>query len=216
MADDIINAQYDIEKKSKIKRFYEDNKILIFATSFILIIGLIISVIYIKKIEKNKVLISEKYIMSKIYLQNDEKDKAKNILKEIIFSNDSTYSSLSLFLILNQNLIEDRNEILSLFDHVLENNNFDKELKNLLIYKKALFNSNFTNEFELLENIKPLLNDDTLWKPHALLLAGDYFASKNENVKAKDFYIQILSIKNLEKYLYDQAIYQLSLITNDK
>ena len=96
----------------------------------------------------------------------------------------------------------------------MENNSFEKEVKNLLIYKKAIYNSNFTSEAELLENIKPLLNSDTLWKPHALILAGDFFVSKKEFLKAKDFYTQFLSIKNLEKDLYDHTFYQLSLIAN--
>ena len=78
-----------------------------------------------------------------------------------------------------------------------------------------LFISNFASESELLEVTKPLLNTETLWRPHALLLLGAYFASKNEYLKAKDFYLQILSIKNLQKALYDKAIFQLSSIAND-
>ena len=101
-----------------------------------------------------------------------------------------------------------------MFDHILENNNFEKEVRNLLIYKKALFNSNFITESELLEDIRPLINNDTLWKPHALLLLGDYFVYKKEYLKAKEFYKQIISMNNLQKDLYDQAIFQLSQITN--
>jgi len=103
-------------------------------------------------------------------------------------------------------------EISVLYDHLLENNNFEEELRNLLIYKKALFNSDFVNESELLETIKPLLKKDTLWKPHGLLLLGDYFVSKGENIKAIEFYQQILSINNLHKNLYDQAKSQLVII----
>ena len=65
-----------------------------------------------------------------------------------------------------------------MFDHLLDNNKFEKEVKNLLIYKKALFNSNFVSESELLEDIKPLLNTETLWKPHALLLLVIIFYQK--------------------------------------
>ena len=84
-----------------------------------------------------------------------------------------------------------------------------------MIYKKALFYSNFVNESELLNGIKPLLNTENLWKPHALLLLGDYFVSKKEYLKAKEFYTQVLYIKNLQKDLYDQARSQLVFITND-
>ena len=68
---------------------------------------------------------------------------------------------------------------------------------------------------ELLESLKPLINQETIWKPHALLLIGDYFVSKKQNSKAKEFYIQILSLKNLNNEFYDQARSQLALIAND-
>ena len=84
-----------------------------------------------------------------------------------------------------------------------------------MIYKKALFNSNFIHESELIEDIKPLLNTETLWKPHALLLMGDYFVAKKEYIKAKEFYTQILLINNLQKDFYDQVISKLIFITND-
>ena len=113
------------------------------------------------------------------------------------------------------NLVTDYNELSILFDHLLDNNKFENEVKNLLIYKKALFNSNFIRESELLEDIKPLLNTETLWKPHALLLMGDYFLSKKEYIKAKEFYTQIFLINNLQKDFYDQARSKLILITND-
>jgi len=44
---------------------------------------------------------------------------------------------------------------------------------------------------------------------------GDYLVSKNQKIKAKEFYLEVLSIKNLEKNLYNHASSQLTLITND-
>ena len=215
MPQDIIHAQYDITKKSKLKKFYDSNKILIFLSILILIISFASLSFYLKNKERNKILLSENYVKAKIYLENGDKNEALNILKEVIFANDSTYSTLCFFLILNQNLIDDHKELSVLFDHILENNSFEKEVRNLLIYKKALFNSNYISESELLEDIQPLLNNETLWKPHALLLVGDYFVYNNEYLKAKEFYKEILSTENLQKELYDQAIFQLSSITND-
>ena len=158
---------------------------------------------------------SDKYLVAKVYLENSDKNKAKNILKSVIFDNDSTYSTLSLFLILNENLIVDQRELSNLFDHVLKNNKFEKEVKNLIIFKKALFQSNFVSELELLDVLKPLINTETVWKPHALVLLGDYFAYKKEYLKAKEFYLQILSLKNLRQELYNQARSQLIFVTND-
>ena len=215
MPENFFEAQYDLTKKSKIKKFYESNKILIFSSILILIISFGSLSFYLESKESKKILLSENYVQAKFYLENGNKSEALNTLKKVIFANDSTYSTLSFFLILNQNLISDHKEISALYDHLLENNNFDKELRNLLIYKKSLFISNSVSETELLETIKPLLNTDTLWKPHALLLLGDYFMSKGENIKAIEFYQQILSINNLHKELYNQAKSQLVIITHE-
>ena len=215
MPENFFEAQYDLTKKSRIKKFYELNKIFIFSFILILIILFGSLSFYLENKERKKILLSENYIQAKIYLENGNKNEALNTLKKVIFANDSTYSTLSFFLILNQNLISDYKEISALYDHLLENNNFEKELRNLLIYKKSLFSSNSVSETELLETIKPLLNTDTLWKPHALLLLGDYFMSKGENIKARELYQQILSMNNLHKDLYDQAKSQLVIINHE-
>ena len=215
MNENLFETQYDVTKKSKLKKFYEVNKILIFSVILILIIAIASVSFYSETKEKKKILLSDNYLAAKVYLENGDRNKVKNILKTIIFANDSTYSTLSLFLILNENLIVDQGELSNLFDHVLENNKFEKEVKNLIIFKKALFQSNFVSELELLDAVKPLINTETVWKPHALLLLGDYFASKKEYIKAKEFYMQILSLKNLNKELYNQARSQLVLIAND-
>ena len=180
MAENFIDEQHDITEKSKIKKFYESNKILIFSSILILIILFGFSFVYLEKKNQKRILLSENYIQAKFYLSTGNKNEALNLLKEITLANDSTYSALSFFLIIDQNLINDFKEISNLYDHLIENNKFDQEMKNLLIYKKALFNSNYVDESELLANTKPLLQDDTLWKPHALMLLGDYFLSKGE------------------------------------
>ena len=215
MNENLFETQHDVKSKSKLRIFYEKNKILIFSTVLIIIIIVGSFGFYSTLKEKKKTFLAESYIDAKIYLANNDKNTAKNILKEIIYANDSTYSTLSFFLILNQKLIKEQEELSILFDYVIENNIFEKEEKNLIIFKKALFQSNFIDESELLEVLKPLINTDTAWKPHALLLLGDYFVSKKEYIKAKEFYMQILSLKNINRELYDQANSRLVLIIND-
>jgi len=215
MAENLIEAQYDVTKKSKLKKFYEKILILFFSFIFSLMLVFGSSSIYLEKKEKKRVLLSENYLQAKIYLEGGNKNKAIDILKEVIFANDPTYSTLCLFLIMNQNLITDNIELSALFDHLLEENKFSKEEKNLLIYKKALLNSNFVNESEMLMSIKPLLNTETFWKPHGLLLLGDYFVSKGEYIKAIEFYQKIFTIKNLHNDLYNHARFQLAIISNE-
>ena len=215
MNENLFEAQYDVTKKSKLKKFYEANKILIFLAVLIIIIASASVSFYLEAKEKKNIYLSDNYLTAKVYLKNGDRNKAKSVLKTVIFANNSTYSTLSLFLILNENLIINQGELSNLFDHVLENNKFEKEIKNLIIFKKALFQSNFVSELELLEAVKPLTNTETVWKPHALLLLGDYFVSKKEYLKAKEFYMQTLSLKNLHKELYNQARSQLIFITHD-
>jgi len=215
MNENLFDAQYNVTKKSKLSKFYESNKVLIYSVISILIISLASIIFYLEKKEKEKTLLAESYIEAVVYSKNGDRNKAVNILREVIFANDSTYSTLSLFLILNENLILEKEELLHLFNHVLKENKFEKEVRNLIIFKKALFQSNLVNESELLEAVNPLINTETLWKPHALLLLGDYFFSKRQYFKAREFYTQVLSLKNLHKELYEQAKFQLSLIINE-
>ena len=66
------------------------------------------------------------------------------------------------------------------------------------------------------DTLKPLLSDDeTVWKAHALILMGDYFISKKENIKAIEFYQKIFNIKNLHADLYSHARLQLTIISNE-
>ena len=215
MPENLFEVQYDVTKKSKLKKFYEAYKIFIFSFIAILVILYGSFSFYLVNKEKEKILLSENYLQAKIYLEGGDKNKAMNLLKEVIFANDPTYSSLCLFLIMNQNLITDYKELSNLFDHLLENNKFSREVRNLLIYKKALLNSNFVDESELLDSIRPLLNTQTLWKPHGLLLLGDYFVSKGEHIKAIEFYQKIFTIKNLQKDFYNYARSQLAIIANE-
>ena len=216
MNENLLETQYDVTKKSKIKQFYDNNRILIFSVTILLTIIIVYGFYFFSQQEKKRINLAENYIDAKISIKVGKKDKAKNVLKEIVLQNDTTYSSLSLFLILNENLISDKNELLDLFDHLLKNNKFDKEERNLIIFKKVLFQSNFENEAELVEAARPILNDNTVWKPHTLLLLGDYFLSKKQNLKAKEFYLQVLSIKNLSIELTDYAKSRLMIIPNEQ
>ena len=215
MNENLFETQYDVTKKSKFRRLYDANKLLIFSTLFVLIITSISFSFYTVSREKKQILLADNYMVAIFYLLNNERDKGRKILKEIILANNRTYSTLSLFLILDEDLVDDQREISNLFDHLLANNKFEQEVKNLIIFKKTLFLSNFANELEMVENAKQLINTNTLWKPHALLLLGDYFSSKKQYLKAKEFYVQILSLQNLNIELYEQARSQLLLITND-
>ena len=215
MNEDLFSADYNITKKNKLLRFYESNKILIFSGIFVLIIASVSIFFYMSSKENKKILLADNYMQAKIYLEKGEKNKARNILEKIIFSKNSTYSVLSLFLLLEENLIIDKDQLSKLFEEVLKNNKYDDEIENLIVLKRLIFESNFLTEAEILNLANPLIKQETIWKPHALMLLGDYFVFKNQNIKAREFYSKILLIKNLHQGLYQQAQSQLTLIAND-
>ncbi len=215
MTTDLTENNNNLSRRDKLIQFYKSNKALIFSIFAIILILLGSFSYYNHHLKIKKILISDNFINAKIYLQDGKKDKALKLLKEIIFSNSNIYSPICLFLILDQNLISESTEISALFDHILKNNKFDKEIKNLIIYKQAIFNSSFKDEKALLTDIYPLLNSDSVWKSHGLLLLGDFFVEKKDYEKAKYYFKEITLIKNLHKDIYDQATSKLINILND-
>ena len=121
MNENLFETQYDVTKKSKFRKLYDANKILIFSTLFVFIIALISFGFYTTSIKKQQTLLADNYIEAKFYLKNNERDKGRKILKKIILANNRTYSTLSLFLILDENLVDDEREVSNLFNHLLAN-----------------------------------------------------------------------------------------------
>ena len=189
---EIINTN---TRNEKIKNFFIINKkkIIIFASFFILIA--IFYFLFLEIKERNKIELAEKYNKIKIEHTINNKEKTKNKLIEVIYENDSTYSPLALYFMIDNEILTENNEINKLFDQVINKTKLDKEIKNLIIYKKALFNSDFTSENELLNILNPVINSESIWKSHALYLLAEYFYSKNQKEKAKEFFTKIVDMK---------------------
>ena len=183
-------------RNEKIKNFFIENKKLLISISIFLI--LILISFYSYQIYKNQHIewLSNKYNNSVIEYENGNKSKTILLMKEVIEDKNTTYSPLALYFLIDNNLINDQVEINKLFDILIEETSLDKEIKNLIIYKKALFNSELKTENDLLKTLKPIINSESIWKSHALYLLGEYFYSKNEKQKAKEFFNQILILKN--------------------
>ena len=98
---------------------------------------------------------------------------------------------------INNNLIASSDEINSYFDLLINDVSLDKEIKNLTIYKKGLFNSDFAKENELLDILNPVIKSDSLWKPQALYLMAEFYLSKNQKQKSKEFFNQIAEMENV-------------------
>jgi len=216
MVDTPIEDKQKISFTDKIINFYKSNRILAISIIIIPVISFAITGFYLKKEESKREYIAERFLEAKINLNKENKDGARKILNEIIYSNERTYSPLSLFLIINENLFQNDQELVDLFDHILNNIKMEKEIRNLIIFKKSLIYSDFSDEANLLKSLNPILKEDSFWKPHALLLLGDYFVSKGEFLKAKEAYIKIFSVKNLSSEFNQTVQLRLtSIISNE-
>ena len=183
-------------RNERIKNFIINNKKKLISLIIAFIILIISFYSYQIYLDKKREDISNKYNSAIIEYEAANKSKIIPILKEIIDAKDATYSPLALYFIIDNNLINDMDEINSFFDILIDKTFLDIEIKNLIIYKKALFNADQTNEIELLNILNPLLNSDSVWKSHALYLVAEFFYSKGEKQKSKDFFEKIVSTEN--------------------
>ena len=183
-------------RNEKIINFFINNK-KILIVSIVVILVLIGGYFSFEKIkEKNKIKLANQFNLATIEFKSGEKKKIVSKLVNIVNENDVTYSPLALYFLLDNDLIENNNEINNLFDSLIDKTNLESEIKNLIIYKKALYNSELINENELITMLNPIINSESIWKSHALYLIAEYFYSKNQNQKAKEFFNQIILLPN--------------------
>ena len=189
----IINTN---TRNQKIKDFFNKNKKLII--SFLGILLLIIIGFYSYQIYKegHREWLSNKYNNAIIKHKNGDNSIIVPELKTVIEDKDGTYSPLALYYLIDNNLIDNRDEINGLFDILIEKTSLETEIKNLIIYKKGLYNADNSNESQLLEILNPLINSKSVWKSHALYLLAEYFYFKDEKQKSKEFFNQILNTEN--------------------
>ena len=188
-------------RNEKIRNFFKNNiKLLISITLFILIV-VISYFALVEYREKQKLKISDQYNSIVTGYSQENKEYVKKSLIELIYKNDSTYSPLSLYFIIDNQLITEKSKINSLFDNIIEETSLEKEIKYLIIYKKALYNADSSQENELLDILKPITNSNSIWKPQAFYLIAEYFYSKNEKQKSKEFFNQILLLDKVDQDL---------------
>jgi len=203
----IINTS---SRNEKIKNFFVKNKkVLIIFLSIIILI--IFSFFAYNEIEnkKNK-NIAEKYNEILLNFDMTNKSKYKTQFVEIINEKNSTYSLLALYFIIDNEIEASNEELNEFFDLIINETKLDAEIKNLIIYKKGLFNSDFETENNLIKILKPVINSDSLWKSHALYLIAEYFFAKNQKQKAKEFYNQIINYEKSNENIVKEAQKRLS------
>ena len=112
-------------RNEKIKNFFINNKkalILGFSIITFILIGYL-SMEGMK--ERKKIKLANEY--NRIIINFETKDKQKTIdqLTKLINKNDVTYSPLALYFLIDNNLIDNKNEINNLFDELINETNLD-------------------------------------------------------------------------------------------
>ena len=198
---EIINQN---TRNEKIKYFFKKNFKKLIA-SFVLILIILFSYFgYQEYKKKSKLKIAEIY--NQITLKEITTENTSDIeqLIEIIKTKDPIYSALSLYFIIEKDLINDRKDINNFFDFVI-NSQEEKEIRNLIIYKKGMYNADISSENELLEILNPILKSNSVWKSHALLLMADFFENKNNLMKSKEFLKEITNSKTASNEIRVEA-----------
>ena len=199
---EIINTN---TRNEKIKNFFikSKNKLIILA---IIIVLALISFFYFQDYKsKKKEDLSTKYNQLIITINEAKKVNLKVELKKIIEARDETYSPLAFYFLLDNDLITSREEINKYFDILINEIGLDDETKNLITYKKALYNSEFVDENKLLSILNPVIQSKSMWKSHALFLMAEYYYAKNQKQKSKEFFNKLINMEDINSKIKLEA-----------
>jgi len=192
-------------RNEKIKNFLVNNKSKILTIIISIVVLLLLFFGYGEYKKRNKISVSDEFNSLTIGYNKENNSKILIGLINVIKERNPTYSPLALYFIIDNGLTDDKDQINEYFDILIEDTSLENEIKNLVIYKKGLYNADIVDEAGILKILKPIINSESVWKSHALYLLGEYFYSKQENQKAKDFYEQIVSLKNSNLEIKTQA-----------
>tara|TARA_B100002051_G_scaffold225065_1_gene220291 strand:- start:4558 stop:5202 length:645 start_codon:yes stop_codon:yes gene_type:complete len=204
MAEDTQIVSNDSKNKD-LKSFLLNNKKIVIVFVLIFLLSLFGYFFYVDYKKDQKVKISEQYNLAIISYDKDNSNITISKMTNIVNAKDPTYSPLAFYFLLDNNLINNKNEINQYFDMLIKDVKLEEEVKNLIIFKKGLYNSDSANEEELLKILYPLINSENLWKSHALYIMAEYFFSKNEMTKSKEFFEKILELGNSNPQIKQEA-----------
>ena len=144
---EIINNNTRIEK---MKNFFINYKNQLIILVVVIVLSLFGFFLYEEYKFGNKEKLANKYNNIITKFEINQKENVSSELKEIINVKDKTYSPLAFYFLLDNEMINSNEEINTYFDILINDLDLDHEIKNLIIFKKGLFNSDFAEENELL------------------------------------------------------------------
>ena len=161
-----MENEKEINSLEKIENFVGKNKNILLIILTLTVFALIgISYFNYYQNSKNE-KVSEKFVQAGIYLSLNQNEKSKKIYKEIIKSKNKFYSLLALNNIIDNDLEKNNEEILELFT-IVENSKIEKEQKNLVKLKKALYLIKISKDNEGDKLLNEIISDNSIWKETA-------------------------------------------------
>ena len=174
-------------KKDIVISSIKNNKKKIISLFIIILVILFSFFLLEKKKESKNIETSNKFNKAKILILNKKNNEALKLLELIIDDKNIFYSPLSLYLILDKNLVTNQEKSIALFDKILSNKKIKKDNLDLLKIKKALFVFESISENELLSMLNPIIKSNSPWKNDAREIVINYFVEKGQTNKAEEY-----------------------------
>tara|TARA_Y100000389_G_C17295356_1_gene430212 strand:- start:6 stop:572 length:567 start_codon:yes stop_codon:yes gene_type:complete len=176
-----------LEKENKLIQFLENNKKKILFIA-IVIVTIIIVFFTNTKIQKNNNLqISEEFNKAKVLLDQKNLEESKNLLIKIINKKNKFYSPLSLNIIIEKNLVKNKNDIKNYYNTILSIKSLENENKNLLRYKKGLYLIKIGDDQDALDLLNQIANSESFWKNSSLRILRAYYMNKGKKNKVSEY-----------------------------
>ncbi len=160
------------EFKERMLKFFKENRLKFY--SLIVVLTISVSGFFFIKIqeEKKNQYISEQFIQAGLFLTLNKNNKAKKLLEDIILSKNKFYSVLSLNIILEKNLENEKKKILDYFE-IIENLKLSKEKQDLVLLKKSLYLIKIGDEQKSEKILKSLIDNNSNYKKLAQEILSD-------------------------------------------
>ena len=159
----------EINTFEKLKNILRDN-IKIFLSLIAVSLCILFGLIYFNYIEKkNNEQIAEKYITAGLLLLSEDRLNSKKFYEEVVLAKNKFYSSLALNSIIENNLENDNQKVLKLFE-IVESIKMNKDNKDLIKLKKAVYLKKYSKKKEGNKLLEEIISENSTWKDTALEL----------------------------------------------
>ncbi|MBM5786588.1 MAG: tetratricopeptide repeat protein [Pelagibacterales bacterium] len=193
--DQLLHEINEDLNKDKLRSFFKKYKFILFFIIAIILLSVTIFVsrkIYLEQQSKKSLqsFLNINYLIDQKNFQN-----AKDELWKLTNSSINIYKNLafSKLLELESNNPDTQKKI---FEKI-ESSNLNRDDKTLFQIKRAILFFDNLDEKELLRILDIQKFKNSPWETLALDVIGDFYQSKNQNQKAKEFYNKIINLKNL-------------------